>query len=413
MALLVGVYVTRYLGPEGKGVLSYAVSFIGIFAGIARLGLDNIVIRDFVKFPHREHEIMGTAFRLRAIGTFAMWGAVALVLPVMGNSTQTTAILCIAAVAVLFKSFDIVDFYFKARVESKYAVYAHIIQILMSSAAKLFFIWIKAPLMWFAMLLLAEAAVRAGALATLYVKRHGTMRNWRWHRGIAASLIRDAWPLMLASIVFTINQRVDQIMIKEMLGLTQVGLYSAAATLSHVCDVFPSAIATSLFPAVIAAKKEGENRYYGRLQGLFDLMFWLAVLIALPVSFLTPWIIRILYGSAFAPAAGVLSIHIWANVFVFLSYASSRWIEIENLAYISAYVNTGGAVLNVLLNFILIPKFGINGAAFATLCSMAFASHISFLFLRKSRILFFMQNKSVVRPIIRGVKFTWQMFRQK
>jgi len=413
MALFVGVYVTRYLGPEGRGVLSYAVSFIGIFAGIARLGLDNIVIRDFVKFPHREHEILGTAFGLRTIGTLIMWGAVALVLPVMGNSAQMTVILCIAAFAVLFKSFDIVDFYFKARVESRYAVYAHIIQILMSSAAKLLFIWIKAPLMWFAMLLLAEATIRAGALVILYVKRHGTIQNWRWRRGIATNLIRDAWPLMLASIVFSINQRVDQIMIKEMLGLTQVGFYSAAATLSHVCDVFPSAIATSLFPAVIAAKKGGERLYYRRLQRLFDLMFWFAVLIALPVSFLTPWIIQILYGSAFAPAAGVLSIHIWANVFVFLSYASSRWIEIENLACISAYVNTGGAVLNVLLNFILIPKFGINGAAVATLCSMAFASHISFLFLRRSRTLFFMQNKSAVRPVTWAVKFTRQMFWQK
>ena len=194
--------------------------------------------------------------------------------------------------------------------------------------------------------------------------------------------------------------KIDQVMIKEMLGAEQVGHYAAAVRLSEAWYFIPMAITSSVFPAIINAKKQSEELYYQRLQKLYDLMVWLALAIALPTTFLAPWVIRVLYGDAFLPAAGVLSIHIWAGVFVFLGVANGRWIIAENLQYIATIRSTAGAIVNIALNIVLIPKYGINGAAISTFFSVFVATHITFSFINKARKVFIMQNKSFLRPVL-------------
>jgi len=174
--------------------------------------------------------------------------------------------------------------------------------------------------------------------------------------------------------------KIDQVMIKEMLGAEQVGHYAAAVRLSEAWYFVPMAITSSVFPAIINAKKQSEALYYQRLQKLYDLMVWLAVAIALPTTFLAPWVIRVLYGEAFLPAAGVLSIHIWAGVFVFLGVACGRWFLCENYIKKNFYRTLFGMVINVVLNLILIPAYGIYGAAIATLLGQMAANLIYDIF---------------------------------
>jgi len=182
-------------------------------------------------------------------------------------------------------------------------------------------------------------------------------------------------------------------MIKEMLSAEQVGYYAAAVRLSEAWYFVPMAITSSVFPAIINAKKQSEKLYYQRLQKLYDLMVWLAVAIALPTTFLAPWVIRVLYGDAFLPAAGVLSIHIWTGVFVGLGLAGAYY-TIENYTRIFFYKTSVGVLLNILLNYFWIPKFGIVYAALATLLSQFTANYLLDLFIIKARSQFILKTKS-------------------
>jgi len=193
-------------------------------------------------------------------------------------------------------------------------------------------------------------------------------------------LLRDSWPLILSGMVISIYMKIDQVMIKEMLGAQQVGHYAAAVKLSEAWYFIPMAITSHVFPAIINAKKQSEELYYQRLQKLYNLMVWLAVAIALPTTFLAPWVIRVLYGEAFLPAAGVLSIHIWASVFVFLGVASGKWFLCENYIKKNFYRTLFGMVINAVLNLILIPLYGIYGAAVATLLGQMAANLIYDIF---------------------------------
>jgi O-antigen/teichoic acid export membrane protein len=381
VALFVGVYVARYLGPEQFGLLSYAGSFVGLFTALATLGLDGIMVRDLVKTPERRDELLGTAFWLKAGGAILMWAGIAAAVPFTHNDTQTNILIVVIAFAVIFQAFNVIDLNYQAEVKSKYVVYAQLVSLVISSITKLVFVWIAAPLVWFA-------------------KNTGKIWYWKWRWQTAKELVKDSWPLILSGMVIAIYMKIDQVMIKEMLDAGAVGNYAAAVRLSEAWYFIPVAITSSVFPAIINAKKQSEELYYQRLQKLYDLMVWLAVAIALPTTFLAPWVIRVLYGEAFLPAAGVLSIHIWAGVFIFLGFVNGRWIIAENVQYIATIRSAAGAMMNVTLNIVFIPKYGINGAAIATFFSVLVASHIAFLFINKARKVFIMQNKSFFRPIL-------------
>jgi O-antigen/teichoic acid export membrane protein len=135
-------------------------------------------------------------------------------------------------------------------------------------------------------------------------------------------------------------------------------------------------ITVSLFPAIISANKISKALYLQRLQYLYTLMVWMAISIALPMTFLSEWLVVLLYGENFRAAGKVLSIHIWSGVFVFLGVAFSKYLMAENLSKKSLQRTVAGVLVNVLLNYILIPIYGITGAAVATLVGQVVANYL-------------------------------------
>jgi O-antigen/teichoic acid export membrane protein len=183
-------------------------------------------------------------------------------------------------------------------------------------------------------------------------------------------------------------------MIKEMLDAKAVGQYAAAVRLSEAWYFIPMVIASSLFPAIINAKKESEKLYYGRLQRLYTFMVWLAIGIALPLTFLSDWLVMLLYGTDYSQAGVVLMIHIWAAIFVFLGVVSGKWYLSENLQILVFWRAFFGMIVNVYLNYILMPVYGVIGAAIATLFGQISAALLFDLFHRQTRSIFWMKIKS-------------------
>jgi O-antigen/teichoic acid export membrane protein len=174
-------------------------------------------------------------------------------------------------------------------------------------------------------------------------------------------------------------------MLQEMIGSEAVGQYSAAVRISEAWYFIPMVISSSLFPAIVNAKKQSEELYYARLQRLYDLMVWMAIAIALPMTFLSDWVINILYGSAYSQAGSVLMIHIWAGVFVSLGVARGNWLMVENLQKLSLYFSGMAAVANVIGNLLLIPVYGIYVAAFTSLISFGLSVIVAPYFIKETR----------------------------
>lgn len=393
--LLVGVWVARYLGPEPFGVFSYAIAFSAIFSSIAKLGLDGIVVRDLVREPTRSNLYLGTAFWLKLCGSLLALGAVALAIQFTSNDRTTNLYIFIIAGGTIFQSFEVVDFYFQSQVLSRFVSLCKLAQLSISSLLKLYLIYVGADLFWFVLVSLVDQAILA--LSLYFAYRHQKLgsifRNF--DPMIAKQLLRDGWPLILSSLAVMIYMRIDQIMIKEMIGDKGVGLYTAAVRLSEVWYFVPMVITSSLFPAIVSAKNVSENLYYTRLQRLYTSLVWMAITVAVVMTFFSDRLVILLYGEAFKEAGQVLMIHIWAGVFVSLGVASSSWLTSENLQHIALYRTLSGAIINVILNFVLIPIHGIVGAAIATVISYMVAGFLFDLFNAKTRGMFLMKINAI------------------
>ena len=395
VSLFVGIYVARYLGPERFGLLSYALSFVGIFVALATLGLDEVVVRELIKTPEQREKILGTSFLLKLVGTLLMWAAILVAIPLTENDLQTNILIIIIAFGVFFQAFNVIDLSFQAEVKSKYVVHAQFIQLIVSSTIKIILIVNEAPLIWFASVLFLDAIVLALGLVFTYLHNSNKIFSWKWSYETSKHLLHDSWPLIFAGIVVSVYMKIDQLMIKEMLGAKEVGLYAAAVKLSEAWYFIPMAIASSLYPAIINARVYQKEVYYQKIQNLFDLMVWIAVSIALPTTFLSTLVVEFLYGKEYLGSSSVLIIHIWTGVFVFLGVASSKYLLAENFIKKTFYRTFIGALLNIIMNYYLIGIIGIQGAAISTLVSHFFAAYFYDILDKDLRIMFIMKTKSL------------------
>lgn len=396
VGLLVGVWVARYLGPEQFGLLSFATAFIGLFGAIAGLGLQGIVVRDIVRDPACKDETLGTAAVLQFIGGLLAYGLIlGTIFWLRPDDTLAKALVAILGSTQLFQASQVAVYWFESQVQSKYTVWVQNIVFLVFAVVKVALILNHAPLVAFAWTTMAEALVVAVLLGVMLSLRGSRLRLLRtsWMR--AKNLLKDSWPLMLSGIAVMTYMKIDQIMLGQMAGEEAVGIYSAAVRISEVWYFIPMTIVASVFPAILEVKKRSEEQYYRRLQHLYDLMVWLAVAVALPMTFLSTPIVTFLFGEAFAASGPVLAIHIWAAVFVFLGVASGKWFVAENRQALSFQRAMIGLAVNVVLNFLLIPGFGPNGAAIATVISYGAAALLSDAIQQETKSMFFMKIGSL------------------
>ncbi|MCP4953672.1 MAG: flippase [Proteobacteria bacterium] len=394
--LFVGVWLARYLGPEQFGLFNFAAAFVGLFGAIAGLGLQGIVVRDIVRNTAGKEETLGTAAVLQFIAGLLAYGLIiGTIFWLRPDDVMAKVLVAILGSTMLFKASEVAIYWFESQVLSKYIVWVQNGSFLVFAAIKVVLILNEAPLTAFAWTTMAEAFLVGLLMLIMLGLRGPKLRKLCFTVSRVKTLLRDSWPLLLSGIAIMIYMKIDQIMLGQMLGYEAVGIYSAAVRISEVWYFIPMMIVASVFPAILEAKKISEAQYYQRLQQLYDLMVWLSVGIALPMTFLSTFVVTLLFGEPFAESGAVLAIHIWAGVFVFLGVASGKWFLAENRQVLSFQRTALGAAVNVLLNFLLIPNFGYIGAAVSTVISQAMAALLFDAVQPVTRGMFLMKIKSM------------------
>ena len=412
VGLFVSVWVAKYLGPKQFGFFSYTLSFVALFGFMVTISHTSIVVRELVKNPNHNDEIVSTAFWLRIMG--AMLGiliTLAVSINLTSNDRFVNILILIIASSNIFHSFNVVDDYFQSKVMNKFVVITNVISLFLSSVIKIILILNDAPLIAFVWVVFFDNFILASGFIYFYIKLNSKfkIKNLKFKSKTAILLLKDSWPLMISSAAILIHIKVDQVIIKEILGLEAVGQYAAAARVSEAWYFIPSVLTASFFPAIINAKKNNEDLYNSRLQKLYDIMVWVAIAIAIPMIFLSDWLIEILYGYQYSEAGNVLMIHIWAGVFVSLGLASNGWLICENLQKFLLVNTFIATITNIGLNYILIPKFGIVGAAWATIISYFLVGYLCLLIWKKTRINFINLTKSLFFITLFKEKYRWNI----
>ncbi len=397
LGLVVVTFVARYLGPEQFGLMNYAVAFVTVFAVFASLGLDDIVIREIVSNPKNDKEYLGTTLLLKFIGSSLL-----LVITVFGisflepDNNLLKVFVLIYAFGYFLKSFDVIDLWFKSQVQSQYSVYARSTAFLIISLLKLLFIFTQSPLIAFVLLLSLEFFLASVFLVFFYYKKNKqSFIKWRFKLEVAQKLLKDSWPLILSGLAVVIYMRIDQVMIGNILGDASLGIYSAAVKISEAWYTVPVIITTSVFPAIIYVRSYDKKLYLKRIQILYDGFLWFTLFFGFIITFISSFIINLLYGLEYAGASQILSVHIWTGVFVFFAVVNGKYLVAENLTKVVLYMTTMGAVLNIFLNMLFINIYGPLGAAIASLISQMFSASLFLVFFSQTRPLIKMQFRAL------------------
>jgi len=314
------------------------------------------------------------------------------------NENLTRWLVGIIAAGAIFQSFDAIDFWFQSAVRSKYAVYAKGSAFTAIAFVKIGLIIANAPLVAFAWAGLAEIMFGALGLVVTYHKNGNSFYRWRWKYSRAKKLLNDSWPLVLSGFAIYVQARIDQVLLGAMIGNAEVGQYSVAMRLIEFFGFIPMIVQSSVAPSVVQAKLRGEEFYWRQLINIYRLMFIFFLIVAIPIYIFSTEIVSFLYGDAYREAGVLLSLFSIRLFFANFGVAKSLFITNENLFRYSLATAFIGSLVNVTLNYLLIPRYEAVGAVWASIASFFVTIFMMDLFFYRTRTNFKIMLLAMATP---------------
>lgn len=368
IAFFLNAYIARYLGPSNYGVLNYAISFAGLFVFMVGFGIDGILSRDLLAYPERKNELLGSGFWVKLFGAFLAILFVNTFAWIFPNSILARTLIFIYSLTFIFLPTGVISIYFQSKVLAKNNFKAQFLVTISSTILKLILVLLNFGVIWLTAVYVWEGLVGSAIFYYLY-KKDSNKISWTFDWLVCKKFLADSWPLMFSTVAMYVYLRIDQTMLKYMLDEAAVGVYAVAVKLSEVWYIVPNLICASIFPAILNAKKTNIVSYQNRLSYLYKLMLFLAFGVIIGTRLFGKLIINKLFGSEYEQAIELLYIYSWSSIAVFLMAAVSQYLIAENLTKLHFVVTVFGAIVNIALNLVFIPKYGIIGSAYATLIS--------------------------------------------
>jgi len=396
--VFVGIYIARYLGPENFGVLNYIIAISTLIIAVSRLGMDGILVRDVIQNPKDVRVYIGTAFWLMNASALACYSVLLLIVWFSDELRDLKVYISIIGLSVFFISFQVIDFYFQSQVRAKISSICKGGALLIMSIIKICLVYMQVELFWFVWAFLFDYVVLALFLF-IFTEQDFNFYNcfsWPYCKGV---LVR-AWPLVLGAVAIQVYMRIDQLMIKNMMGAREVGIYSAAVRIYEAWAVFVVVITVSLLPAIVKIKSMGQVYYHKKIEGLLRVVVWLSIFVSVVVCMVSDSLIAIAFGGAYIESAEIVNIVIWTGIFSAIGSVSARYFIAEEMEQKFAFRTAVAALLNVILNLALIPVYGIKGAAVATLFCTFFANYLMDYFDPDLKLLLKAKNQAIFGKLL-------------
>ncbi len=401
LAFIITALMARYLGVEQFGILNYAFALTAIFSSISHMGLGHFVLRDVINEKSERYEVLGTAATIQfASGVTSFCLIIGTIFLLNPDDSLARTIVIIMSSSLMFQGVsEGIDIWFQSQFQSKYAILSEYIAFTIATLGRVILIQLQAPLIAFAVLVLAENIFMMINLIIAYQKTDQKIQKWRasWQR--AVNLVKVSWPLIFSTLSIMIYLYIDQIMIGQLADSHAVGIYAAAVKLSENWAFLVSGITRSVAPYIMEGKNISEQVYYQRIQKLCSLLALIFYIIAIPCTLFATPIVVLVFGKGYAPAGVILSIHIWSSIWMFFGSVKQIWVAAEELTVFAMTASFIGAVMNIALNFWLIPIYKELGAAIATVISYFCADYLMCFIYPPARKFGWIMTKAVALDI--------------
>ena len=375
LSLVVTTVVARHLAPELFGRLNFLIALVALAAPVMASGLNSLVSREVLARPIFSYAIIGSALFIRAaIGMFV--ACIATVTSYYYFSVEDHWLFFIVIFASVLNAAVVIDFWLQAHLLNRYSAILRTAVLVLFSCLRILAVWLDAGVAAFVYILAAEYVLLGGFYLLIYHHLSDGTHRLRASVEECYGLMHHSRWLFFSGMAAVLYIKIDQVMLGVMVGDRALGLYVVVAKISEVWYFLPAVLVTSFFPQLINRRANDAQAYAQDLQKLNDLLFAMALALALGVSATAGWLVPWLFGADYAAAAPVLVVHIWAAILVFMRALLSKWLIVEDLLPLSLLSQVAGALMNVALNYYLIPLYGPLGAAYATVASYAVAGYL-------------------------------------
>ncbi|PGK34791.1 polysaccharide biosynthesis protein [Bacillus anthracis] len=390
--MVIGVFVmalvARYLGPENYGLYNYALAFVTLFTALSTLGLETLSVKSIVHQEEEEGTILYTSLILRVLGGIVVVFFASISVRVLApNEPLIHVLVMIMSFTMIIKSLEVIEYWIQAYQKSKISSLIRMGAYVFSALLKIAFVFFNGNLLHLALIYTSDALIVGIALVIAYFKNRTSYTKWKFKFQYAKKVLSKSWYLILSGLMVTLYMQIDKVMLGSMLtNKKELGMYSAATQIASMWYFVPLAVITSFQPIIMKKKLQSHKSYINSMQTLYSIVAWIGIVFGICMILFSDLIVAILYGHEYKHAANIVTISVWAGTFATLGSARSIWLLVENLQKYTLLYTSAGLIINVGLNYLLIPNYGGFGAAFATLIAQAFANIFVLAFFKKTRI---------------------------
>ena len=393
------MYIARYLGAEGFGILSFALAFTGIFSVFSDLGFGPLTVREVARDKSLVRKYLGNITVIKIFLVIITFALIAITINLLGYPKQTIKVVYLISLSVVFDSFTIEFFsIFRAFEKMEYQSFGQILSSILMLVGALFAISQRFSVIGFASIYFIVSVFALGysfAVCTWKFSLPKLELDWNFWK----PTIKEALPFFLSAVVDMIAFKIDIIMLSMMKGDMVVGWYSAAYRLIEALMFIPATFAGAIYPVLsnfYVSSQESLKLIYKKS---FKYLFIVGLPIAVGTTILAHKIILFIYKSGFTHSIIALQILIWTIPIIFLSYMFGTMLASVNKQFLALKINFLCMILNITINLILIPRYGYIGASIATVITTLLSFILFFRFL--SKFIYKIQiHKYILKPIM-------------
>ena len=373
LGLVISMISARYLGPANYGLINYAASLVSFVAPIMYLGFTGILVQEIVNCPEDEGTVLGTALVLSFLSSLLCIAGLCCFVLIANHGERETVIVCsLYSFLLIFESIGMIKYWFQAKLLSKYSSLLALLAYIVVSGYKISLFITQKNVRWFAVSSSLDYCIVAIGLYLIYKRLGGGCLRFSWVK--AKQMLKKSRHYIVADMMVAVFAQTDRIMLKFMLGSSATGYYSAAVTCAGMTSFVFASIIDSFRPVIFEKKRESEQQFEKNICRLYSIIIYLSLAQSLAMTLLSKYIVYIMYGAEYAPAASILSLAVWYTTFSYAGAVRNIWILSENLQHYLGRLNIIGALTNIFLNYLLIPRMGGMGAALASLVTQAFTN---------------------------------------
>lgn len=408
--LLISMLTARYLGPSNFGVINYASSIVAFAAPIMYLGFNSVLVQKLVSDPQNEGKYLGSSIILSVCSSFLCMAGIAAFVTVANPGESETLIVCVLySILLVFQALDLIQYWFQAKLISKYASIVMLIAYAISALYKAFLLIAQKNIRWFALAQVIEYAIISVSLLIIYRKKGG--KKLSFSRETSKRLFQVSKYFIVSSMMVTVFGQISRIMLKIMVDDATTGYYSAAITTAGMTSFIFAAIIDSMRPMIFESKKLDNQQYEMNISRLYCIIIYLSLAQSVFMTALAPFLVNILYGAAYENTVPILRILVWYTTFSYMGSVRSIWILAEDKQKYLWIINMSGALVNIALNFLLIPRYQGVGAAIAAFVTQVFTNLIIGYIIKP----IYYNNKLIVKGlnIVKLFGFAGEMIKKK